>query len=572
MPLLTYRRPVHPLSYKLSTRLTIFLKSILMQNAGSQSSKNKTLKKWMLILLVLAVAGMGVWAYQNPDLFKAALIKQAATKKIAQTVQTVSVQTTAQQAIQNAGTLLPGYYLNLAGPECTEWSNGSHNANYAGATYKIMSDQLGWPDAAGVTVKSQWIHAGTGETRTYGETHSGNQLVVDKRNMAVGDLKWVEFRYKPDEPDNHKIWAEYGNLKSNVLNVVAGPGTANRIVLEGPTRLVKGKAAEFKAKAYYNNNGANHDNAMTPEFLSINSQGKCQITEKTRKTENGRAYISFKCTASQTGSITLTPSYKCLTGTPGTLQVYVYDDRDGDGVDDGVDNCPVTPNANQADVNLDHYGDVCEPKLVITGASSRSVGDAASAYKLSISDERNINLFTTPDLLKLCQGSTCCQGTQCFNFGIFSAPPFSYIGESDYGATEIPFNYHPEAGGNFTLLAQYNPISSDPFAVQVESPAAQPVQEPEEETSPEAPTELEIISEPEPEPIDDEGGVGDEVVVEVPPEEEVSEGYTYEDYMRALDIADGIIIPTAQDYTRYDIDSDGDIDYDDVTYILIHLT
>lgn len=35
-------------------------------------------------------------------------------------------------------------------------------------------------------------------------------------------------------------------------------------------------------------------------------------------------------------------------------------DRDGDGVRDDLDNCPDTPNANQADTNLDGIGDACE--------------------------------------------------------------------------------------------------------------------------------------------------------------------------------------------------------------------
>ncbi|NVB85744.1 MAG: hypothetical protein HOV81_45690 [Kofleriaceae bacterium] len=37
------------------------------------------------------------------------------------------------------------------------------------------------------------------------------------------------------------------------------------------------------------------------------------------------------------------------------------DDRDGDGVADDRDNCPDTPNANQANEDMDAYGDVCDP-------------------------------------------------------------------------------------------------------------------------------------------------------------------------------------------------------------------
>ncbi|MBD3868033.1 MAG: thrombospondin type 3 repeat-containing protein, partial [Acidobacteria bacterium] len=36
-------------------------------------------------------------------------------------------------------------------------------------------------------------------------------------------------------------------------------------------------------------------------------------------------------------------------------------DDDGDGVDDGVDNCPLDANASQLDTDLDGAGDVCDP-------------------------------------------------------------------------------------------------------------------------------------------------------------------------------------------------------------------
>jgi hypothetical protein len=40
----------------------------------------------------------------------------------------------------------------------------------------------------------------------------------------------------------------------------------------------------------------------------------------------------------------------------------ITDDLDGDGVVDELDNCPATPNADQADSNLNGTGDACEPQ------------------------------------------------------------------------------------------------------------------------------------------------------------------------------------------------------------------
>lgn len=36
-------------------------------------------------------------------------------------------------------------------------------------------------------------------------------------------------------------------------------------------------------------------------------------------------------------------------------------DRDGDGAADPVDNCPVSANGDQADADVDRFGDVCDP-------------------------------------------------------------------------------------------------------------------------------------------------------------------------------------------------------------------
>ncbi|RKH50928.1 DUF11 domain-containing protein [Corallococcus sp. AB049A] len=49
-------------------------------------------------------------------------------------------------------------------------------------------------------------------------------------------------------------------------------------------------------------------------------------------------------------------------------------DTDGDGVQDGDDNCPGTVNPNQADQDGDGFGDVCEPQpLPVDTATTLSV-------------------------------------------------------------------------------------------------------------------------------------------------------------------------------------------------------
>jgi hypothetical protein len=50
-----------------------------------------------------------------------------------------------------------------------------------------------------------------------------------------------------------------------------------------------------------------------------------------------------------------------VNGADGAVIVVSPVDTDGDGIADGLDNCPLDPNPNQADVDADGFGDACDP-------------------------------------------------------------------------------------------------------------------------------------------------------------------------------------------------------------------
>ena len=75
-------------------------------------------------------------------------------------------------------------------------------------------------------------------------------------------------------------------------------------------------------------------------------------------------------------------------------------DADADGIADADDNCPDTPNADQADADADHLGDACDPNPAVAGYRVRGqllvVGDArggaSSGAVLSTSPSSGLRL------------------------------------------------------------------------------------------------------------------------------------------------------------------------------------
>jgi len=57
-------------------------------------------------------------------------------------------------------------------------------------------------------------------------------------------------------------------------------------------------------------------------------------------------------------------------------------DRDGDGVGDGKDNCPLESNPDQTDTDADHTGDACDPRVAIPdGALAQCEQELAASWE-----------------------------------------------------------------------------------------------------------------------------------------------------------------------------------------------
>ena len=77
-------------------------------------------------------------------------------------------------------------------------------------------------------------------------------------------------------------------------------------------------------------------------------------------------------------------------------QCYADLDRDGDGLVDAIDNCPLSPNPTQVDSDGDHMGDACDPDCANTQFSRicRSGGGAGTSA-CSVSCANNLGLLNS---------------------------------------------------------------------------------------------------------------------------------------------------------------------------------
>lgn len=78
--------------------------------------------------------------------------------------------------------------------------------------------------------------------------------------------------------------------------------------------------------------------------------------------------------AASIANLLTTPSRLCVTQLTVTGRISTLDacadDADGDGIEDAADNCPTTPNADQADADRDGIGDACDNQLPVANAGA----------------------------------------------------------------------------------------------------------------------------------------------------------------------------------------------------------
>jgi len=178
---------------------------------------------------------------------------------------------------------------------------------------------------------------------------------------------------------------EFGSPCIDEGNILAAALTATD--LDGESR-VQGIGADIGADEFhtggttYSISGQITDGAVGVGYLLVDLTGDATMTKMT--TEDGTYAFSWL----PPGDYTVTPATPYYTITPTSRGVAVTTadvtgqdfsavpiDSDGDGIPDGLDNCPTVPNTGQADIDGDGYGDACD----LSGSISGRVTDVVTA-------------------------------------------------------------------------------------------------------------------------------------------------------------------------------------------------
>jgi hypothetical protein len=228
-------------------------------------------------------------------------------------------------------TIAPGSYRRIT-------VNGT--ARLSGGLYQVQDLQLN-NDARLTAIAAARV-------RIAGRLTSGDRVIVSTAGtLAAGALKLAvrggnattdAVTFANDDNVEALILAPNGAVRAGDRFVYSGAVAARRVVIGHDTRVTYDSGFQCSVAATCN------DGLLCTSDLC--SDGACENPP----VANGTRCNSGTC---QAGACQCDVDF---TGTNCNILI----DGDGDGVGDSRDNCPTTPNADQADADGDGFGDVCD--------------------------------------------------------------------------------------------------------------------------------------------------------------------------------------------------------------------
>ena len=258
-------------------------------------------------------------------------------------------------------------YRNAADPSASVTKNGvffdSPEALTASlGTVATGSEQGGGPStykALDTALQSEWkagarkvvILLGDAEAPE-GETPDWDRLLRNAFTADVAEVLVID----PDD----SVDASVKDLALNTGGHVTTAQTLKPLIVEAPTARIStidpagiGEDVEFDASGSFAAEGQ-----LVSYEWDVNGDG---VFEAVTRTENGIAAnpvhsARFDAPISANVTLRVTDEY----GKTATAEMPLVVTRDGDSVDDAIDNCPADRNEDQADADGDGIGDVCD--------------------------------------------------------------------------------------------------------------------------------------------------------------------------------------------------------------------
>jgi len=252
--------------------------------------------------------------------------------------------------------------------ESAIWTNGPIDGYFGGLPVNWYAGMHGVPSTRIMQTGAPEPHA-SGSLRAQIESHNdaNDPDIAEDRVLAVGEFSWGDWTGPGSQGWGHAL--DFGLVHVSPIDEVLAGGPVNLVLeLADDASEATGMKLAFAVYGGWDSNpsSARHDtftSSPAPVSNPLGSTGLTLLQHGVADTEGGTVSITIPLDATYGGHYTVIIGAVSATAGQYALSVGLAlapVDGDGDGVDDTIDNCVGTANADQADGDEDGIGDACD--------------------------------------------------------------------------------------------------------------------------------------------------------------------------------------------------------------------